>query len=112
MQSTIGLKRHVVSCIGGVVLVIGAVVGLAATDNLPWLQDGYSTQASDRRQASNSPGTTTLSERARRFYEHKEARMEKEELQASVLAARGIYLEKMRRYFEHKEEMLDRLEGR
>jgi hypothetical protein len=46
-------------------------------------------------------------ETMRRYYEHKEARLEAAELQAAVLAARAARQEQLRRFYEHKEQMLD-----
>ena len=115
MQQTIGLKRYVSTHVGPVVLAFGVLVsvtlgvaGLGITGNLPGTADDGS--RSDAPQAVVVPMSpaerAVLIQQTHRFYTHKEARLEADELERSVIAARATRQDAMRRYVEHKEETL------
>ncbi len=118
MQQTIGLKRffntHVgtamVAC-GVLVSVTLGVVARGIPGNLPLTGDDVSQRAAPPAVVVvMSPAERAAQlQQLQRYYAQKEARLEADELERSVLAARTARQETMRRYIEHKEETLDAL---
>ena len=78
-------------------------------DEGPWTTDNSPSSAiSQPAVVAAAPQDRSLQIKLRRrFYQHKEARMEADELTRSTLADRADRLDALRRYVEHKEATFD-----
>jgi hypothetical protein len=116
MQQTIGLKRFVVTHVGPIVVAFGILIvvalgtaGLGATGNLPWTADTSSSNTVSQPAvvAAASEDRSAQIQLMRSFYQHKEARMEADELARSTIAHQVDRQDALRRYVEHKEKTFD-----